>query len=61
VEAARGPSRTCTAALSTNVPSPIPTDSVLTLSTFVVFGVSTGDRVSHCTYSPDGATCWSVG
>ena len=51
------PSRTSTALLFTNDPSPSPTHSSTTLYTFTVRGTAiTGLRVSHATYSASGAT-----
>src|SRR3954447_21894751 len=56
------PSRTSTALLSRNLPSPSPTDSSFTLTTFIVRGTAiTGLRVSQLTYSANGATFWSTG
>src|SRR3954470_2746604 len=56
------PRRTSTALLSRNLPSPIPTDSSFTLSTFTERGTAiTGLRVSQPTYSENGATSWSIG
>src|SRR6478672_6416382 len=56
------PRRTSTALLSRNLPFPIPTDSSFTLITFTLRGTAiTGLRVSQPTYSPNGATPWSIG
>src|SRR5262249_21084194 len=56
------PSRTSTALLSRNLPSPRPTDSSFTLTTFTDRGTAiTGLRVSQLTYSANGATFWSTG